>query len=129
MNFIIEKFNKIVSDSCERFGKECGVGGEQMQVLFRLNEEADVVYSVLKEYRPYKEVSFNEILNVKIDFRGYSLIVPPYIQKTLIQYSESMEVYYTELSVMCVLNELKKVILCLYKGKDFVKEINLEEEF
>jgi len=126
-DFIVDKFNEIVYNACERYGRENELSGDKMQILFRLNEEDDVEYDLLREYKKVKNLTFNEILNVKIDFRGYSIIVPSFIKQTLKSYSEQLETSPTNLSVMCVIAE-KKVVLCLYKGFDFVKQISLEEE-
>jgi hypothetical protein len=126
-DFIVDKFNEIVYNACERYGRENELSGDKMQILFRLNEEDDVEYDLLREYKKVKNLTFNEILNVKIDFRGYSMIVPSFIKQTLKSYSEQLETSPTNLSVMCVIAE-KKVVLCLYKGFDFVKQISLEEE-
>jgi hypothetical protein len=126
-DFIVDKFNEIIYNACERYGRENELSGDKMQILFRLNEEDDVEYDLLQEYKKLKNLTFNEILNVKIDFRGYSIIVPSFIKQTLKSYSEQLETSPTNLSVMCVIAE-KKVVLCLYKGFDFVKQISLEEE-
>jgi hypothetical protein len=126
-DFIVDKFNEIIYNACERYGRENELSGDKMQILFRLNEEDDVEYDLLQEYKKVKNLTFNEILNVKIDFRGYSIIVPSFIKQTLKSYSEQLETSPTNLSVMCVIAE-KKVVLCLYKGFDFVKQISLEEE-
>lgn len=126
-DFIVDKFNEIVYNACERYGRENELSADKMQILFRLNEEDDVEYDLLREYKKVKNLTFNEILNVKIDFRGYSMIVPSFIKQTLKSYSEQLETSATNLSVMCVIAE-KKVVLCLYKGFDFVKQISLEEE-
>lgn len=129
-DFIVDKFNEIVFKALERYGKENQVDVDQMQILFRLNEEEEVEYDLLKEYKKISSLTFNEIMNVKIDFRGYSLIVPPFIKQTLLTYSNEMETKVTELSVMCVATQLtsSRIALCLYNGRDFVKQIKLEEE-
>lgn len=124
---IVEKFNEIVYKACERYGKEEGLETNKVQVLFFLDDEGEVAYKILKEYRPWKQVTFLEILNVKIDFKLYSVMVPPFIQNTLIAYSEKLETNAQDLFVMCVVKGENKVGLFLYKDKKPIEEINLEE--
>lgn len=127
VDIIVNTFNEIVYKACERFGKEEGVEAHKMQVLFKLDDDGEINYSILKEYNPLKEVTFNQILNVKIDFRMYGQIVPPFIKNTLITYGEKLETHPTELMVMCVVKGVNKVGLFLYKNKKPIEEIILEE--
>jgi len=127
VEFVVNTFNNIVYKACERYGKEEGVEATEMQVLFKLDDEGEVEYSILKNYTPFKDVTFNEILNVKIDFRMYSQIVPPFIQNTILTYGEKLEANPNELMVMCVVTGVNKVVLFLYKDKKPIEEIILEE--
>jgi hypothetical protein len=128
VDFIIEKFNEIVSKACTRYGQEQGVDATKIQVLFRLGADAEVEYYILKEYVELQKVTFNNILNVRIDFKGYSMIVPPFIQKVLVKYSEELKVEPNKMSVICISQPNNQVVLCLYSEKTFVKRVNIEEE-
>ena len=125
---IVNTFNEIVLKACERFGKEEGVEAKEMQVLFKLDDEGEVTYSILKKYNPIKDVTFNQILNVKIDFRMYGQIVPPFIQNTIITYGENFEIHPTDLMVMCIVTGENKIVLFLYnKDKKPIEQIILED--
>lgn len=128
VDFIIEKFNEIVSKACTRYGQEQGVDASEIQVLFRLGNEAEVEYNILLKYVQLHKVTFNNILNVRIDFKGYGMIVPPFIQKVLLKYAEQMKVEPNKMSVICVSQPNNQVVLCLYSEKTFVKKVNIEEE-
>ena len=127
IDLVVNTFNEIVYKACERYGKEEGLEANEMQVLFKLDDEGEVGYTILKKYNPLKVVTFNQILNVKIDFRMYGQIVPPFIQNTLISYGEKLETNPTELMVMCVVTGVNAVKLFLYKDKKPIEEIILEE--
>lgn len=127
IEIIVDKFNEIVYRACERYGKEEGVDANKMQVLFSLDDEGEVKYSILKEYRPLKEVTFNQILNVKIDFRGYSMIVPPFIRDTINNCSEELQTDAKKLFVMCLVKKEEDIGIYLYNEKEPVKEIILAE--
>jgi hypothetical protein len=125
--FIVNTFNEIIYKACERYGSEEGVEASDIQVLFTLDDEGEVNYTLLKKYNPLKQVTFNQILNVRIDFKGYSQLVPPFIQKTLIEYGEKLETNPTQLMVMCVVKGKNNIGLFLYKDKKPIEEIILED--
>lgn len=127
LGFIANTFYEIVYKACERFGSEEGVEASDIQVLFKLDDGGEVNYSLLKKYNPLKDVTFNQILNVRIDFKGYNQFVPPFIQKTLISYGEKLETNPTDLMVMCVVKGKNKIGLFLYKDKKPIEEIILED--
>lgn len=126
--YVVTTFNEIVYKACERFGKEEGVEAKEMQVLFKLDDEGEVEYSILKKYNPIKDVTFNQILNVKIDFRMYGQIVPPFIQNTIVTYAEKLEKNSTDLMVMCIVTGENKIVLFLYdNNKKPIEQIILED--
>jgi hypothetical protein len=125
---IVNTFNEIVFKACARFGKEENVEAKEIQVLFKLNEGGELIYSILKNYNPLKDVTFNQILNVKIDFRGFGQIVPPFITNTLITYGEKLEKNPTDLMVMCIVTGENKIVSFLYdKDKKPIEQIILED--
>lgn len=126
-DFIVNEFGKVISKACERFGKENNLDRMNMQIVFRMNEENELDYVVLKEYKEWKEVEFNEILGVKIDFKGYGIFVPKFIKDLLISFSESLDKQVQSLSIMSLVNNNGEVINCLYNKNTFVQQIDLQE--
>jgi len=125
---IVNTFNEIVFKACARFGKEENVEAKDIQVLFKLDDEGELIYSILKNYNLLKDVTFNQILNVKIDFRGFGQIVPPFIKNTLITYGEKLKKNSTDLMVMCIVAGENKIVLFLYdKNKKPIEQIILED--
>ena len=60
---------KIMSAAIERYAEEEKVDTNQVQLLiYTDNPDCEPRYKVLIHNKPLKDVSFNEILNVKIDF-------------------------------------------------------------
>lgn len=128
LDSIIDKFKNIVQEACGRFGKQEGVAPQEIQVLFSIGEEEEVKYTLLKQYKPLSDVTFNQLMGVKIDFRGYSLFVPQFIKAQLTEYAEELSVPIRQLTVMCVyIQDANTVQLWLYNGKDAVKEVVLED--
>ena len=73
----------ILSKAIERYAKENEVSNERVQLLiYTDNPDLEPKYKVLLDNKPLKEVSFNEILNVKLDFLGREFIATPFITNT-----------------------------------------------
>ena len=129
-DFIVNEFGKIITKACVRFGKENGLDKTEMQIVFRLNQEDELEYVVLKKYEEWKSVSFNEILGVKIDFKGYGMMVPNFIKNLLVQYSVELDKPFDSLRIMSLAKNGEKeneVVNCLYYKNNFIQVINLEE--
>lgn len=127
VNAIIGKFNEIVYRACERYAKEENVGTEGIQVLFSMDEQDDVKYQIAKNYAPIKDVTFNQILNVRIDFKGYGMIVPEFIKRTILMYADEYKTRPQELFVMAQPKTIKDVTLFMYEGKKYKEQIKLDE--
>ena len=127
VDFIVDKFNEIVYRACERYAKEENVETAAIQVLFSIDEDGEVKYEIAKSYKPIRQVTFNEILNVRIDFRGYGMLVPQFIGQTINGFAEEMKTRPQELFVMAVPKTVKDVPLFLYEGKTYKQEIKLAE--
>jgi hypothetical protein len=127
VDFIVDKFNEIVYRACERYAKEENVETAAIQVLFSIDEDGEVKYEIAKSYKPIRQVTFNEILNVRIDFRGYGMLVPQFIGQTINGFAEEMKTRPQELFVMAVPKTVKDVSLFLYEGKTYKQEIKLAE--
>ena len=82
----------------------------------------------VKNFKIVREVTFNEILNQKIDLRGYGLMVKPFINKCLIRFCDEHDIKQDDVSVM-VLVVQEKVCLVLYNNVTQVKQIKIEELF
>ena len=126
MKAFIKQFNSKIYDACSRYGNEYGVPADDIQIMFSVSEEGELQYSVLKDFQRVKKVGILDILNVTIDFKGYSILVPPYIQKIIMQYAEQLSVPATDLSILNIVRE-KKVNSLLYNKTSFV-EIVIDED-
>jgi hypothetical protein len=75
-----------------------------------------------------KEIPFLEILGLKFDLLNREMIVSQFISKTFIRYSKEYECLPQNIFVLLSLpDEDEDIIVSLYKGKDFIKEIDLEQ--
>ena len=127
VEFISEEFSRICKNAIERFSNEFECPKEDVCLTFNLREDA-LFFRLLKDFKVVREVSFNEILNQKIDLRGYGLMVKPFIHKCLVRFCNEYEIKQDDVSVM-VLVVQEKVCLVLYNNVTQVKQIRIEELF
>jgi len=131
LDSILKEFEKITFKACERHASSLQDVVTNVQLVLSLNSEAEVEYTLCRNYNPDKKISFLEILGVRIDFKGYSMIVPPFIQKTLLRLAQDYGVDEKELFVMIIpTDDIKRtnVIWAYVKGKP-KEQIKIEDFF
>ncbi len=131
LDSILKEFEKITFKACERHASSLQDSVTNVQLVLSLNSEGEVEYTICSNYNPDKKISFLEILGVRIDFKGYSMIVPPFIQKTLLRLAEDHQVNPLELSAMIIpTDEIKRtnVIWVYIKGQP-KEQIKIEDFF
>lgn len=126
IDFISAEFTKICQKAIERFSNDLQKPKEDVVITFNLNENGDVIYRLLKDFKFEKEVTFMEILGVRIDFKGYSMLVPPFIQKSLIGFCQEYSIEPSKVNVMALLVQ-EKVCLVLFNDTEQVKQIQLHD--
>lgn len=68
----------------KNFAKEFGVAETETQLMINASDEdCAPIYKVLVNNKVRKQVTFNEILNVKLDFLGREIIATPFIASSL----------------------------------------------
>jgi hypothetical protein len=92
---------KIMREAIERYAKENDVSNERVQLLiYTDNPDLEPKYKVLLDNKPLKEVSFNEILNVKLDFLGREFIATPFITSTIKRLMNESSCEFNEVNVL-----------------------------
>jgi hypothetical protein len=140
IDFIVSQFSEISKKAIKRFSGTYGTTPQNVQISFSLkpivveveNEKKvdyDVVYKVYKDYQKVEDVTFLNILGVRIDFKGYSFIAPPFIQKTLVRFANELGVNNQNVFVMLYLNDDNALKLNLFNLGEFVKSVELEDLF
>ncbi len=80
---IIKQTKTIMQNAITNFAKKNGVVNKDSQVLiYPSNAELEPKYKVCTNWKPINEVSFNELLNVKVDFLGREFIAGSFIKST-----------------------------------------------
>jgi hypothetical protein len=126
IDFISAEFTKICKKAIEKFSNDLQKPKEDVAITFNLNQNGEVIYRLLKDFKFEKEVTFLEILGVRIDFKGYSMLVPPFIQKSLIGFCEEYKIEPSKVNVMVLLVQ-EKICLVLFNDTEQIKQIKLDD--
>ncbi len=129
MNPFVSEFKKTAVKAIERYAKELGKEEKDVQLLLGTKDDGKNLFKLLTEYKPLKEITFNDILGVKIDFSGKSMIVPGYIREIIGMLAQQNEIGVLTAANVIVYKEKEDVKLYLYNGTKPVKPINLKELF
>ena len=92
---------KIMKDAIARFALENEVNKERIQLLiYTDNPDLEPRYKVLKDNKELKQVSFNELLNVKLDFLGREILATPFITATIKRLMRESNCEWKEVNVL-----------------------------
>tara|TARA_R110001583_G_scaffold140114_1_gene292271 strand:+ start:574 stop:981 length:408 start_codon:yes stop_codon:yes gene_type:complete len=106
---------KIMSGAIKRYAEEEKVETNQVQLLISTdNPDCEPQYKLLIHNKPIKKVSFNEILNVKLDFLGRELIATPFITSSLKKMIRENNCSYEEANVLIYAGDKEAEDIKLY---------------
>lgn len=128
--FILSETTKIFSKAIKRYSKKDNVLPQMVSILFSLvnkDGENELCYEICHHHHPVKIVSIMDILGVKIDLKGYSLIVPPQIKKILENFCIEQNSDKIEVCVYLDRNDDTEVIYFLFDNGQLVKQFELKD--
>lgn len=128
--FIIQEVHKYFSKALNRFSDQLKANVHELQIRLYLDSRGEPAYQLCLNQGFVQELTIKDILGYKfLDVKGYSLIMPPFIKKTLAAFVESMASQNINVLVyMCRADEdNESVDLFLYDGAKFVRPLPIEE--
>ena len=98
----IQKITKqIMLKGISNFSKEFEVESTQIQLMILAsNENCSPKYQLLLNNKVVREVTFNQILNVKLDFLGREIIASPFIAGSLRKLRNEQECSWEDVRVL-----------------------------
>jgi|TARA_R110000824_G_C15073396_1_gene663610 hypothetical protein len=122
---IVNSAIDIMSKALKRLSNEQNCDATDIQLVIKFNGDS-VLYSYMKEYQQIKDLTFNEILGVKFDFKQREFLTAPFLQKAIVRLAEEKNVEVDEMSSIIVTkdSEANKVYLLAYHNNDFYKQIS-----
>ena len=129
----IQKSTKeIMLNAITNFSKEFEVGTTETQLMIRAGDSnCSPKYQVLLKNKVIRDVTFNEILNVKLDFLGREMIASPFIASSLRKLRNEHECDFEELSVLIYKTKEEQTSPNMYffKGSEPIKPITMDYIF
>jgi len=122
----------IMLNAIKNFSKEYGVAETQTQLMIKASDEqCTPTYRVLVDNKVKKDVTFNQILNVKLDFLGRELIATPFISSSLRKLRREQGCGYEDVSVLIYKQKEEQTIPNLYffEGVKPIKPITFDYLF
>lgn len=125
--FIVSETNKIFNKAIQKFAKQAGLENNQVSILLSLSkdEEKSVEYTICHDFQPNKKVKIMDILGVKIDLRGYSILVPPQIKKILEGFEIEQKSSEVEVGIYINPEEDDEIVYYLFKEGNMVNRFEL----
>lgn len=129
----IEKQTKdVMLKAISNFSKHYEVSELDTQLMIRATDnDCTPKYQVLVHNKHKKDVSFNEILNVKLDFLGREHIVSPFIASSLRKLRNEHNCEVEDMSILIYKREADttKPYLYFFEGTKAIKPIDFKYIF
>jgi hypothetical protein len=90
IDLIQSEFRKIVLNCINKYAKDNTLSPDNVQLMLGLNEKGNT-YQIMVDYAKKAEYTIMQVLDVRIDFLGYSKLVPPFIEKSLKRFEYNLE--------------------------------------
>jgi len=122
---------RIMKNAIVRYAEENKVEKERVQLLiYTDNSDLEPKYKVLLDNKEFKKISFNEILNVKLDFLGREILATPFITNTIKRLMRESNCEYKEVNVLAYLKENEDdVSLFFFVGTKADKSLSFDYLF
>lgn len=119
-------------NAIKNFAKEFEVAETNTQLMINASDEnCSPTYKVLVNNKIKKEVTFNEILNVKLDFLGREIIATPFISSSLRKLRREQGCGFEDLNILIYKQKEEQAVPNLYffEGVKPVKPITFDYLF
>lgn len=124
--------SNIMLTAIKNFAKEFEVAETKTQLMINASDEnCTPIYKVLVDNKVKKQVTFNEILNVKLDFLGREIIASPFIASSLRKLRREQGCGFEELNILIYKQKEEQQIPNLYffEGSKPIKPITFDYLF
>tara|TARA_Y100001937_G_scaffold114117_2_gene163515 strand:+ start:8290 stop:8697 length:408 start_codon:yes stop_codon:yes gene_type:complete len=123
---------KVMLNAITNYAKEYSVEEVELQLMIKSSDnEGTPMYQVLVNNKVKKQVTFNEILNVKIDFLGREVIATPFIKGSLRKLQREHNCNFEDINILIYKRESdkSKPFLYFFEGTKAVKPIGFDYIF
>jgi hypothetical protein len=129
---IQKQTKEIMLSAISNFAKEYEVNELETQLMIRSRDnEGTPFYLVLVNNKVKKEVGFNEILNVKVDFLGREVIATPFIKSSIRKLQRLQNCKMEDINILVYKRkeDETKPYLYFFEAQKPIKELGFEYLF
>jgi len=123
---------EIMINAINRYAKEHNVDSVKTQLMIKASDEdCTPKYQLLLNNKYERDLTFNQILNVKLDFLGREIIATPFIASALRRLRREHPCNYNEINILIYKQKEENTNPSLYffEGSKAVKPIGMDYIF
>lgn len=122
---IVNSAIDIMSNALKRLSDKNNCDAKNIQLVIKFNGES-VLYSYMKDYEKISDLTFNEILDVKFDFKQREFLTAPFLQQSIVRLAEEKNTDVNEMSSVILTkdSDANKVYMLAYHNNEFYKQIS-----
>ena len=125
---IYGKTQKIMKTGINKYSKRFETTTENTQILVKSDEADGVNYTMCDSWKPKQEVSFKDIMDVKVDLLGFEMMASPFLRKSVDMYAKAYEKPSSEMNLF-IFEKNEKLGVAIYENTTFKEAISLEKQF
>ena len=122
---IVDSAIDIMRNALKRLSDKNNCDAKNIQLVIKFNGKR-VLYSYMKDYQKISDLTFNEILDVKFDFKQREFLTAPFLQKSIVRLADEKNTDVNEMSSVIVTkdSEANKVYMLAYHNNEFYKQVS-----
>ena len=122
---IVDSAIDIMRNALKRLSDKNNCDAKNIQLVIKFNGER-VLYSYMKDYQKISDLTFNQILDVKFDFKQREFLTAPFLQKSIVRFADEKNTDVSEMSSIIVTkdSEANKVYMLAYHNNEFYKQVS-----
>jgi hypothetical protein len=125
---IFGKTQKIMKTGISKYSKEFKTTKENTQILVKANGDDGVSYTMCNNWKPKDEVSFKDIMDVRVDLLGFELMASPFLRKSVDMYAKYYDASNSIINLF-IFEKSDKIGVAVYENTKFKETLTLEKQF
>ena len=123
-NEITKQAISTMRKALKRLSSEHNCNAKDIQLVIKFDGE-QVAYSCMRNYEKIEDMTFNDILGVKFDFKQREYFTAPFLQQSIVRIAEETNSDVKDISSIIITKDDKadKVYILAYNKNDYYKQI------
>ena len=122
---IVDSAIDVMRNALKRLSDKNNCNAKNIQLVIKFDGE-QVLYSYMKDYQKISDLTFNQILDVKFDFKQREFLTAPFLRKSIVRLANEKNTDVNEMSSIIVTkdSEANKVYMLAYHNNEFYKQVS-----